>query len=124
MHRVYSEENYLENIYILQLEKEEVRHKDLVEKMNRAKSVITKSIYSLVDKGLISYDDKVIKLTEEGEEIARKTYKKHMSLKKFLINAGIDENIAEKEACKIEHVISNDSFKKLKLYIKNLNNCN
>ena len=121
MHRVYLVENYLENIYILSLENNEVRHKDVTEKMNRAKSVVTKAIHILEEKGYVVYDeDKIIRLTEEGRAIAERVYEKHVYIQNLLLKAGINKHIAESEACDIEHVISDESFEKIKKYIKKL----
>lgn len=75
MHRTYLVENYLENIYILSLEKDEVRHKDVTELMGRAKSVVTKAIHILEEKGLVVYsEDKIIRLTAEGFCVAERVY--------------------------------------------------
>ncbi|HGC9720905.1 TPA: metal-dependent transcriptional regulator [Streptococcus agalactiae] len=121
MHRIYLVENYLENIYILSLENNEVRHKDVTEKMNRAKSVVTKAIHILEEKGYVVYDeDKIIRLTEEGRAIAERVYEKHVYIQNLLLKAGINKHIAESEACDIEHVISDESFEKIKKYIKKL----
>jgi len=119
MHKNYLEENYLENIYMLSLEKEDVRHKDIREKMKRAKSVVTKAIHILVEKRYLTYgEDKIVRLTDEGLHIAEKVYQKHVYLKELLLKVGIDTDTAEKEACDIEHVLSDDSFEKIKNYIK------
>ncbi|MDG3210802.1 MULTISPECIES: metal-dependent transcriptional regulator [Streptococcus] len=121
MHRVYLVENYLENIYILSLENIEVRHKDLTEKMNRAKSVVTKAIHILEEKGYVIYDeDKIIRLTEKGRSIAERVYEKHVYIENLLLEAGVNKYIAESEACDIEHVISDESFEKIKKYIEKL----
>ena len=121
MHRVYLVENYLENIYTLSLENNEVRHKDVTEKMNRAKSVVTKAIHILEEKGYVVYDeDKIIRLTEEGRAIAERVYEKHIYIQNLLLEAGVNKHIAESEACDSEHVISDESFEKIKKYIKKL----
>ena len=121
MHRVYLVENHLENIYTLSLENNEVRHKDVTEKMNRAKSVVTKAIHILEEKGYVVYDeDKIIRLTEEGRAIAERVYEKHIYIQNLLLEAGVNKHIAESEACDIEHVISDESFEKIKKYIKKL----
>lgn len=121
MHRVYLVENYLENIYILSLENIEVRHKDVTEKMNRAKSVVTKAIHILEEKGYVIYDeDKIIRLTEKGRFIAERVYEKHVYIENLLLEAGVNKYIAESEACDIEHVISDESFEKIKKYIEKL----
>ena len=122
MHRTYLVENYLENIYILSLEKDEVRHKDVTELMGRAKSVVTKAIHILEEKGLVVYsEDKIIRLTAEGFCVAERVSEKHVYIRDFLLKAGVDKNTAEIEACDIEHVISDDSFEKIKKYIRMLN---
>lgn len=119
MHKSYLIENYLENIYMLSIEKGTVRHKDVKDRMSRAKSVVTKALRILEEKGYIIYDtDKIIRLTDEGSFIARRVYEKHLYIKKLLVNSGINEDIAEKEACDIEHVLSYDSFRLLKEYIE------
>lgn len=121
MHKNYLEENYLENIYILSLEKEDVRHKDIKEKMKRAKSVVTKAIGILVEKGYVIYgEDKIVRLTEEGCAIAERIYEKHMYIRNLLLEAGVNKHIAESEACNIEHVISDESFQKIKKYLEKL----
>ena len=121
MHRVYLIENYLENIYILSLENNEVRHKDVTERMNRAKSVVTKAIHILEEKGYVIYgENKIIQLTEDGRAIAERVYEKHVYIRDLLLAAGVNKHIAESEACDIEHVISDESFEKIKKYIKKL----
>ncbi|CAL7880749.1 Iron dependent repressor, DNA binding domain protein [Fusobacterium necrophorum subsp. funduliforme] len=121
MHRVYLIENYLENIYILSLENNKVRHKDVTERMNRAKSVVTKAIHILEEKGYVTYgENKIIQLTEDGRAIAERVYEKHVYIRDLLLAAGVNKHIAESEACDIEHVVSDESFEKIKKYIKKL----
>lgn len=61
-----------------------------------------------------------MRLTSEGIIIAKQVYEKHLYIKKLLLDSGITEEIAEKEACNIEHVLSYDSFEKLKKHIEQL----
>ena len=104
MHKNYLEENYLENIYMLSLEKEKVKHKDIMEKMKRAKSVVTKAIHILVEKRYLTYgEDKIVRLTDEGLHIAEKVYQKHVYLKELLLKVGIDtDNAVKKLNAKLE----------------------
>ncbi|HGK6971944.1 TPA: metal-dependent transcriptional regulator [Streptococcus agalactiae] len=118
MHKIYWEENYLENIYMLYLNHDEVRHKDLKNKMGRAKSVVTKAISTLVERGYVTYgEDKIIRFTDAGLHIAEKVHRKHLYLIEFLLKTGIDRERADIEACHIEHVLSDDSFEKIKKFI-------
>lgn len=92
MHRVYLIENYLENIYILSLENNKVRHKDVTERMNRAKSVVTKAIHILEEKGYVTYgENKIIQLTEDGRAIAERVYEKHVYIRDLLLWKGVKE---------------------------------
>ena len=68
----------------------------------------------LAELGLIRMDeDKMLHLTDEGFALADSTYAKHVYLKRFLMSVGVDEAVAEKEACSMEHALSNDSFEKI-----------
>ena len=68
----------------------------------------------LTEQGLIRMDeDKMLHLTETGLALAESTYAKHLYFRRFLISVGVDEAVAEKEACGMEHALSNDSFEKI-----------
>lgn len=117
MHKEFVEQNYLETIFILYLDKKEVRNKDIVEKLGLARATVTHMLKSLEQKGYIKYgDDKIVKFTSKGKKIAEKLYEKHLYFTKLLMYLGIDKETAELEACQIEHSISNDSFEKIKYY--------
>lgn len=84
----------MENTYILYLDHDEVRHKYLKEKTKRAKLVVAKVMYILVEKGYIIYgEDKIIRLTDEGQCIAQKVYRKYVYLMEHLSKAVGDRSI-------------------------------
>ena len=114
-----SAEDYLERILILQEEKGEVRSIDIANDMGFSKPSVSVAMRKLKDAGLISVDEHgYISLTKEGHVIADKVYERHVVLKKALIALGVDPKQAEKDACKVEHVISEDTFEAIKKHMK------
>ncbi len=83
--------------------------------MGVSKPSVCHAVNVLCDGGFLTKDDKhFISLTEEGRKVAEKIYERHKFFKEQLISAGVRPNIAETEACRIEHCISDESFLKLK----------
>ena len=114
-----SAEDYLERILILQEEKGEVRSIDIAHDMGFSKPSISVAMKKLKEAGLIDIDEHgFITLTKEGHVIADKVYERHKVLKKVLIDIGVDPKQAEKDACKVEHVISEETFEAIKKHIK------
>lgn len=114
-----SNEDYLEAIYILKLKSGKVRSVDIAKHLNVSKPGVNKAMNVLKDSGLIEkdyYGD--VLLTKKGEEIAKKIYEKHTTIRDFLLNLGIDEETAEIDCCKIEHVISETTFYAIKNKLK------
>lgn len=111
-----SKEDYLESIYLLQRELERpIRSFELSEQMNLSKPSVCRAMNILRDEGLVEMDsDYYIRLTETGVLEAKRVYAKHCYFKAVLIGAGIDEETAENEACRIEHIISDTSFSLLR----------
>lgn len=110
-----SGEMYLETILILSKEKNTVRSIDIAEYMGYTKPSISRAI-SLLKKGgfVIADSDGFLSLTEDGREIAEKIYERHTLLTEFLIRLGVDEKTAAEDACKMEHIISDQSFQAIK----------
>ncbi len=109
-----SGEDYLEAILVLSKTKGEVRRVDLADYFGYSKSSITVAINSLNVEGLVKTDAKgLLHLTEIGMEKAIKIYEQHCFFKQVLIDAGVDPATADKEACKLEHCLSQESFDKL-----------
>ena len=114
-----SAEDYLERILILQERNKEVRSIDIAHDMGFSKPSISVAMKKLKEAGLIKIDENgFITLTKEGHVIADKVYEKHCVLKQTLINIGVSPEQAEKDACKVEHVISEETFDAIKEHIK------
>lgn len=117
-----TQEDYLEAILMVGGGTAPVRAVDVAEKMQVSKVSVNKAVSVLKEKGLVEqpyYGD--ITLTEDGLEYGKKVLDRHHALTKFLTFAvGIDPDIAEEEACKMEHAISDDSFIKWLAFIDKL----
>ena len=116
-----SQEMYLETILVLGKEKEHVRSVDVANDLGFKKSSVSVGMKHLREKKYIEVDEKgYITLTPAGKEIAEMIYERHQFLSEYLIKIGVPEDIAIDDACKIEHVISQESFEALKKRVKNL----
>ena len=114
-----SAEDYLERILILQEKKAEVRSIDIAHDMGFSKPSVSIAMKKLKEAGLIKIDGNgYITLTKEGHVIADKVYERHVVLKNTLIAIGVNPEQAEKDACKVEHVISEETFDAIKKHIK------
>lgn len=114
-----SNEDYLEAILILKLKNGKVRSIDIANHLNVSKPGVNKAMNVLKESGLIEkdyYSD--ILLTKKGEEIAKRIYKKHTTIKNFLLKLGVSEETSDIDCCKIEHVISKETFNAIKNYLK------
>ena len=109
------EEDYLEAMYVLIRSKGNIRIKDLSEILNVKPPSVVDYLNRLADKGLVKYEKhSSITLTEEGLRIAKEVYKKHLALKEFLtLILGVPEEIAEEDACYIEHRIHDITLNRL-----------
>jgi Mn-dependent DtxR family transcriptional regulator len=115
-----SGENYLEIILILRNRSGNVRSVDIVNELGVTKPSVSIAMKRLRENGYIEMDkDGFITLTENGEAIAERMYERHNMIAKFLISIGVDEETAFEDACRIEHVISEESFKRIKERFKN-----
>ena len=113
-----SGEMYLETIYVLS-KKGPVRSTDVAERMGYSKPSISIAIKNLRINGYATVDEKgYIELTETGREIAERVYERHTLLTKWLSALGVDEITAAKDACRIEHIISDSSFEAIKKHIE------
>lgn len=112
-----SGEDYLEAMLILQKQMGEsaVRSVDLARHMGFSKPSISHAVGLLQNGGFLTVDiDGFLHLTEIGREMAEKIYERHLFFTKQLIAAGVDQETAEQDACRMEHAISDASFEKLK----------
>lgn len=110
-----SGEDYLEAVLVLQRKQGMVRSIDLARHMGFSKPSISHAVGGLKNGGfLIVDDDGFLHLTATGQEVAEKIYERHRFFMEQLVAAGVDLETAEQEACRIEHAISDTSFRKLK----------
>ena len=114
-----SGEDYLEAVLILQKQKGTVRSVDVARHLEVTKPSVCNAVATLRDGGFLTMDeDYSLHLTNVGREVAEQTYEKHRFFTDRLIEAGVDPDTAERDACRIEHVISDESFRCLKAAAK------
>ena len=114
-----SGEDYLEAVLILQKQKGTVRSVDVARYLEVSKPSVCNAVATLRDGGFLTMDeDYSLHLTDVGREVAEQTYEKHRFFTDRLIEAGVDPDTAERDACRIEHVISDESFRCLKAAAK------
>ena len=121
-----SAENYLEAILMIKEHKEIVRSIDIVRVLNFSKPSVSVAMKNLKEAGFVTMDETGrIELTAEGEKIATKIYERHVKVSDWLTSLGVPRDIAEADACRMEHVISEETFEAFKklaeksLYYKN-----
>lgn len=115
-----SGEMYLESIYVLSKEKKSVRAIDVGEHLGYSKPSVSRAMGILRQGGYITVEkDGSIFLTDLGREVAETMFARHTLLSQFLISLGVDEKTAADDACKIEHIISAESFDAIKSHMKN-----
>ena len=112
-----SAEDYLETILILEERIPHVRSIDIVNEMGYSKPSISIAMKKLRENGYINMDSSgYITLCPKGQEIAERIYSRHKLLSKVLLAVGVDKDKAAQEACRIEHVIDDDTYEKLNAY--------
>ena len=110
-----SAENYLETILILQQKQGSVRSIDIVNAMNFTKPSVSVAMKNLRERGCVEMDGGgYITLTEKGRAIAETIYERHTLLARWLVDLGVDPAVAQEDACRMEHVISPESFDAIK----------
>ena len=114
-----SAEMYLETILVLGKKTPQVRSIDIVGELGYKKSSVSVAMKNLRESGYIDVDSNgYITLTQKGKEIAETIYERHTLISKWLISIGVDEETAINDACRIEHVISPESFEAIKNHAK------
>ena len=110
-----SGEDYLEAILVLHKKTGMVRSVDVARHLDVSKPSVCHAVATLKDGGFLTMDkDYFLHLTDIGREVAEQIYEKHRFFTERLIAAGVDPETAERDACRIEHVISDESFQCLK----------
>lgn len=115
-----SGEMYLEHILTLREEKGVVRAIDVANLSGYSKPSVSRALGLLKSAGYVTVEEKSgsISLTEAGESLARKVAERHGALMDFLRLLGVSQPVAEADACKIEHVISDETFERVKVFVK------
>lgn len=118
-----SGEDYLEAVLVLQKKKVMVRSVDLARHMGFSKPSISHAVGVLKNGGFLTVDeDGYFHLTEDGREVAEKINERHQFFTEQLVAVGVDRETAERDACRIEHAISEEAFQKLKASVEKQSN--
>lgn len=114
-----SAENYLETILILKNKNGAVRSIDIANELGFSKPSVSVAMKNLRENGYIDVDSSgYITLLDSGRQIAEKIYERHTTLSKWLVSLGVDAKTAAEDACRIEHIISSESFEAIKKIAK------
>ena len=114
-----SGEMYLETIHRLSMEQQVVRSIDVAESMGYSKPSVSRAVGLLKKDGYIEVDkDGYISLTQAGKDMANKIFERHTVLTKMLVSLGVDDKTASEDACRMEHVISDETFNAMKNYLE------
>ncbi len=113
-------EDYLELIHNKISQNKEIKAIDIAHEFNISRSSVSEALIRLADMDFIIYEGRRgIKITQKGIEQARKTVKKHQILSRFFVEIlDVNKNLANKNACKIEHVIDDELIEKMSLYLE------
>ena len=113
-----SAENYLETILVLKERNGSVRSVDIAAEMGFSKPSVSVAMKNLREQGCISVgEDGLISLTEKGLQIAESVYERHTLFTQWLISLGVDAETAAEDACRIEHVLSRETFEAIKRHV-------
>ena len=117
--RIYeSGENYLETILILKERQGLVKSIDVAKEMNFSKASVSRAVNKLKADGFLTIDNQGnLEFTEKGLKLATKIYERHRFFTEFFISLGIDPKLAADDACKIEHVLSSESYQAMKKFL-------
>ena len=113
-----SAENYLETILVLRRRNGHVRSIDIVNEMEFSKPSVSVAMKNLRENGYVEMDrEGFLTLTEKGKSIAEMIYERHTLISKWLVSMGVDPKVAAEDACRMEHVISAETFEALKHHV-------
>ena len=114
-----SREDYIESILILKRERGAVRSIDIANHFGYSRPSISRAVGLLRKDKLINVDDSgYIELTPEGLELAKGVYSRHRTLLKFLEKLGVTPEVAENDACRIEHILSQESMDRIREFVE------
>ncbi len=114
-----SEQDYLESLLMLSKDSPIVHRIDVAKRMNVSGAAVNKAMKLLCEKGYVYEDGKHLYLTEQGKTYAEKVYEKHCIIRGFLQKLGVSPSVAEEDACNMEHLVSSETFEKMKEFLEN-----
>ena len=109
-----SGDDYLESIYLVSEQLDFVHRIDIAKRMGVSGAAVNKAVNLLMEKSLVYEDGKHLYLTERGKAYAEAVYEKHCIIRDFLIQNGVSAVAAEEDACRLEHVVSEETFQMMK----------
>lgn len=112
-----SGEDYLECMLMLSHQQDIVHRIDLAKRMEVSQAAVNKAVKILVEKGYVYEDGKHLYLTEEGKRYAENVYEKHCIIRDYLLLCGVSPANAEEDACRMEHLISEETFSMMKNHL-------
>jgi Mn-dependent DtxR family transcriptional regulator len=116
-----SEEDYLESILEISKEEKIVHRIDIAKRMDVSQAAVNKAVKLLCEKGYVYEDGKHLYLSETGKAYAEAVFEKHCIIRDFLIKNGVAPATAEEDACRMEHLISEETFLMMQNFVKNRN---
>ena len=120
MHNIQdSSENYLEAIYMLNKEHGTVRSIDIANHLSLSRPSVSKAMKKLEEEGhVIMHEDGELELTATGKKIGQQISERHVLLHKLLVKMGVPDHLAEEDACKLEHAMSQETSEHIKRYVQ------
>lgn len=109
-----SEEDYIESLLTLSAEQAVVHRIDVAKRMQVSQAAVNKAVKLLVEKGYVYEDGKHLYLTTDGVAYAKRVYEKHCVIRDYLLQCGVSAAVAEADACRMEHLISEETFSMMK----------
>ena len=113
-----SEQDYLEAILEIAKEEKIVHRIDIAKRLNVSQAAVNKAVKNLCEKGYVYEDGKHLYLSETGLSYAEAVFEKHCIIREFLIKHGVSSATAEQDACRLEHLISDETFEMMKKFIE------
>ena len=114
-----SEQDYLESILMLSRTQTVVHRIDVAKRMSVSGAAVNKAMKLLCEKGYIYEEGKHLYLSQKGRDYAEAVYEKHCIIRNFLQKLGVSAPRAEEDACNMEHLVSNETFEKMKKFLEN-----
>ena len=112
-----SEQDYLESLLMLSKDNDVVHRIDVAKRMNVSGAAVNKAMKLLCEKGYVYEDGKHLYLTPTGKAYAEKVYEKHCIIREYLEKNGVSAATAEEDACRMEHLLSDETFQMMKKFL-------